>query len=148
MRIHTRGLILQRWKERWVGSSKGRWTTVRLKRKHEETNYYQTQRLTGHGSFRVYTYSIGNCETDECVYWGEKDTAEYTIFYCRQWREVRTDCSSRLGISFRHETRRKIEAFLSFLSRERFDQLLLSTQFLQISRKVVICKKLIIVYPV
>ncbi|MBV2145531.1 MAG: hypothetical protein KTM48_02210, partial [Wolbachia endosymbiont of Pissodes strobi] len=86
-------------------SGKGRWTfrlipkiAPWLNRQHGNTNYFLTQFLTGHGSFRDFTRNIGKTEDDECVYCGEGDTAEHTVFYCPHWKQQREICQETLGI--------------------------------------------------
>lgn len=60
-------------------------------------DYYLTQALTGHGSFRNYTKRIGKDNTSECTYCDSpNDNAEHTIFYCGRWAEERAEASKHM----------------------------------------------------
>ena len=85
---------------RWQESRKGRWThriIPRVKRwverKHGEVGYHLTQALTGHGCFADYLLGIGKLDSRECVYCGEIDDAEHTVFHCNRWTEERRGIS-------------------------------------------------------
>lgn len=80
----------------WDNTRKGRWTRRLIpdirrwtERGHGEVGYHLTQALTGHGCFVEYLYDIGKKESRECVYCGENDDAEHTVFYCNRWDDVR-----------------------------------------------------------
>lgn len=53
--------------------------------------------MTGHTSFKSYTWRIEKDANDECVYCGEVDSAKYTIFECTRWVEVRKKVRSDGG---------------------------------------------------
>lgn len=72
---------------------------VWLNCKHRRTDYYLTQVLSGHGSFRVYTYRIQKTNDDLCIYCGEKDTPEHTIFECSRWGYHRWQMTVELGMN-------------------------------------------------
>lgn len=88
--------LFRRWQTRWNDSTKGRWTrrlipNIRawVERAHGEVSFHLTQALTGHGSFAEYLYDIGKIGNRECVYCGENDNAEHTVFHCNRWRTER-----------------------------------------------------------
>lgn len=56
---------------------------------HGKTEYYLIQTVTGHGSFKECTQLLGKDEDDICVYCGEVDTAEHTVFICTRCSEIR-----------------------------------------------------------
>jgi len=75
----------------WYNTAKGLWTKTLIpviqcwvKRPHRKLNYFLTQALTGHESFRAYTISFKS-NWPECIYCGQIDTAEHTLFYCERW---------------------------------------------------------------
>lgn len=53
-----------------------------------EWDYYLTQVITGHRYFKVYSERIES--DDECVYYREKDTVEYTVLECVRWERMKT----------------------------------------------------------
>ncbi|KAJ8955513.1 hypothetical protein NQ314_006879 [Rhamnusium bicolor] len=55
--------------------------------------------LAGHGSFRTYTKRIGKQEQENCVYCGETDTVEHTIFMCDRWERIRQGAWNGLGVN-------------------------------------------------
>ncbi|KAJ8930758.1 hypothetical protein NQ314_016409 [Rhamnusium bicolor] len=94
------------WQQNWQAeSAKGQWTKrligdIRpwIKSKYRRTDYYTTQFLTAHGSFRTYTRKIGKTEDRNCIYCNEKDTVEHTMFYCIRWNNERLRTQNELGI--------------------------------------------------
>lgn len=54
-------------------------------RNNDQTDYYLTQTLTGHGCFVHYTKRICKRKLDQCRCCSDTDTAEHTLFYCRKW---------------------------------------------------------------
>ena len=96
--------LMEKWQARWQNGTHGRWTarlipTIRpwMERKHGETDFYLTQMLTGHGCFKDFTYRINKSEDNECIYCGEIDTAEHTIFFCRHFKTDRDNCVHNTG---------------------------------------------------
>lgn len=95
-KAEARDRLFERWQRRWEVADKGRWTrrlitNVRTwtERRHGEVGYYLTQALSGHGCFMEYLNDIDKIDSRECVYCGEVDNAEHTVFVCNRWREER-----------------------------------------------------------
>lgn len=96
---------MTKWQEEWDRVDQpGLWTkrlipdiSEWVRCKHREVNYWMTQMLSGHGSFRAYVKKIGKTENDSCIYCGEIDTAEHALFTCRRFDEVREQAVSELG---------------------------------------------------
>lgn len=92
-----RECTIQQWQEEWEQNVENAQWTRRLIpdiRKwtgcnHKKTEYFLTQFLTGHGSFRTYTARIGKHGGNECIYCGITDTPEHTIFHCDRWETAR-----------------------------------------------------------
>lgn len=104
----SRNLMLEKWQSEWSGSKS--WSTYLIKdirkwfgRKHGALNYYLTQFLTGHGSFRKYLCERERSRDDECLYCGEKDDAEHTIIYCPRWNRERQTAEEKLHIKLSTE---------------------------------------------
>ncbi|KAJ8964370.1 hypothetical protein NQ317_003015 [Molorchus minor] len=76
-----------------------RWAKCR----HRRCDYYTTQGLTGHGSFKAYTKRIGKTEDEECIYCGAIDTVEHTLFQCERWERVRNESSRKMGLALSPE---------------------------------------------
>ncbi|XP_072375843.1 uncharacterized protein, partial [Diabrotica undecimpunctata] len=62
-----------------------------------DTNYFFTQFLTGHGSFRAYLERIGKVADGNCTDCGVADTAEHCVFECRRFDEDRNELYRKLG---------------------------------------------------
>lgn len=85
------------WQEEWDNTEQvAQWTKILIPRlqpwincEHRRTDYYLTQFLSGHCSFRSYTHRIGKASDPNCIYCGELDTPEHTIFSCIRWRNER-----------------------------------------------------------
>lgn len=96
------------WQRRWdLNVEKGQWTKRLIPTvdvwygcKFRRLDYFLTQALTGHGSFRAYTHKIGKEADDTCVYCGHHDTACHTIFECDRWVRIRTEAHTSLGHGF------------------------------------------------
>lgn len=91
-RKSAREHLLQKWQERWERSNKGQWTRKLIpelepwiNRNHGELDHHLTQVLSGHGSYRNYLYGIDKTPDNECVYCGEQDSPEHTVFVCPRW---------------------------------------------------------------
>ncbi|XP_018572026.1 uncharacterized protein LOC108911539 [Anoplophora glabripennis] len=56
-----------------------------------------TQALTGHGSFKTYTFKIGKTRDASCVYCGEEDSPRHTLFSCERWAGIRRECEVGIG---------------------------------------------------
>lgn len=96
---------LERWQEMWDNNfTKGQWTKrlipniiTWIECGHRRIDYYTTQVLTGHGSFYTYLNKIGAAENGNCMYCGEMDTAEHTLFDCLRWDRYRQETYLILG---------------------------------------------------
>lgn len=106
VRKEARLRTLQTWQHRWDENENEecKWTKKLIpdienwiNRKHGDVNFFLTQALTGHGSFRAFTRYIGKTDDDECIYCGESDTALHTIFHCPNWEEERESGYARIG---------------------------------------------------
>lgn len=53
--------------------------------------------MTGHGGFRAYLHRFKIASDDVCVYCGECDTAEHTLFTCDRWTRLRSETQMGLG---------------------------------------------------
>ena len=53
--------------------------------RHRKIHHWLSQAITGHGSFRAYTKRFGKKSREDCMYCGEADTAEHTLFLCSRW---------------------------------------------------------------
>ena len=96
-RTAARELSMSTWQRRWTQETvTSTWTKRLIKDisewvtcKHRVAEYYLTQVLTAHGSFRAYAKRFGKDVSDECIYCASVDTAEHTIFECEKWTDVR-----------------------------------------------------------
>lgn len=105
---HTRSLerqtTIQTWQTDWDNNTtKGQWTKTLIKDlktwiecRHRTMDYFLAQALSGHGSFKAYTFKLGKTD-NRCLYCNEVDTAEHTLFDCVKWDEYRTEASRKLG---------------------------------------------------
>ena len=90
-----------------------------MEREHGEVEFYLSQALTGHGCYYSYLERTGKREDDECVFCGEADTAEHTIFYCSRWTEERGQLLEQDGERLLPET--LVESML--LSPQRWQEI-------------------------
>lgn len=104
--VVARERTMETWQTEWSGGQKGSWTRELIpdlrpwvERKHGQLGYHLTQGLTGHGSFKIYTHAIGKSVDEACVYCGDVDTAEHTIFQCRRWQLNRDQMQEKIGIT-------------------------------------------------
>lgn len=61
-------------------------------------DFFQTQVLTSHGSFRVIVNRIGK-QTDLCLYCGITDSMAHTLFDSVRWGEERYQMLLAIGIT-------------------------------------------------
>lgn len=94
---------LERWQREWETGVRGRWTFELIRdvgkwtpRKFGGLNYFITQFLTGHGSFRSYLRRIGKAIYDSCIYCGEVDTSRHALESCPRFDRERQKI--RLGV--------------------------------------------------
>ena len=91
-----RELLISRLQSQWNASIKGRWThhlipniVEWLERKHEDTNYYMTQFLTGHGCFRKFLHRFGHDSSPVCPHCkDQEEDATHVVFYCPRFKTV------------------------------------------------------------
>lgn len=97
VRAEKRKETIREWQNRWQQlQDKAQWTKELIPSldkwincKHRNVNYYLTQFLTGHGSFRKFTHRIGKSADDKCLYCGEVDSPAHTILNCPRWQFAR-----------------------------------------------------------
>lgn len=97
--------ILTQWQQRWVTSTKGRWTytlipviQVWINRKYGSPNYYLTQFLTGHGCFREYLHKYKHVENPLCLYCdGASENVEHVFTACRRFDVARRALENIMG---------------------------------------------------
>lgn len=95
------------WQKRWESGQHGRWThklipdiKAWVSRTHGEVDYYLTQALSGHGCFMDFLFKRTRAETDRCLYCGETDTADHTLFRCNKWEGIRSKYEAETGVAF------------------------------------------------
>lgn len=96
---------MRAWQTRWEENVEtAQWTKVLIPQlapwvecQFRSLNYHLTQFLTGHGSFRTYTFWIGKSPDDKCVYCGQTDTAAHAVLECERWIGSRTFLERELG---------------------------------------------------
>lgn len=105
VRNNVREEIMADWQNRWDSlADKAQWTKRIIPRikpwaecQHRETNYYLSQFLSGHGSFRKYTLRIKKSIDDTCIYCKAQDSVEHTIYVCPKWDNLRLNVHSKIG---------------------------------------------------
>lgn len=105
-RLTAKDKSIETWQRRWSENlHKGQWTKklipvikTWLECKHRQLDYFLTQALTGHGSFRTYTKKIGKDIDDACVYCQQVDTPQHTIFQCPRWEPERLAAYSNTNV--------------------------------------------------
>lgn len=100
----ARDTLMRKWQEEWdlydgwckvfIRDIK-RWLDIGV----DETNYFVTQAMTGHGVFGSYLLRIGKAPNDDCWYCGKQDTPEHTIFLCERWSDARQTAEEKCGVS-------------------------------------------------
>jgi len=105
---YIRDAIIRIWQERWQNETeKGQWTKKLkpdlqkwVKCGHRKTNYFITQALSGHGSFKSYTHRIKKFDPN-CNLCFEEDTSEHALFYCRRWTTEKHNLEEALGLKIK-----------------------------------------------
>lgn len=99
--------LMQKWQERWEYGEQGRWTKRLIpdiqkwvNRTYGEVDYWLTQALSGHGSFRQYLHKMGKTESAQCSYCECEDSPEHTLFECVRWNERRNSYTQTKGVAF------------------------------------------------
>lgn len=131
-KVRAREETIEAWQSRWhENTGKAQWTKrlitdlkPRVKCAFKGTHYGLTQFLTGHGSFKSYTKRIAKTRDDLCVYCGECDTPEHTIFLCPRWSlarqylflEIDRTLSADNIIDFMLESRSNYKRIWKFIS--------------------------------
>lgn len=59
--------------------------------------YFLTQLLTGHGSFRSYLSRIGKTDSESCNYCQSPDHPGHAVFECERWRSSRRETEAAVG---------------------------------------------------
>lgn len=93
------------WQRRWNTSENGRWTYKLLpnieewtRRKHGEVNFYLTQLLTGHGSFREFLYKYDIADDPFCRHCeGKVQNAEHVLLECIEYVAARNALEQVIG---------------------------------------------------
>lgn len=104
-RKRARKDVMENWQRRWNNLERAaHWTKrlipdikVWLHCRFKRLDYYLTQALTGHGVYRAYAKRFGKDTSDQCMYCGDEDTVQHTIFECPRWHTVRTQTYAELG---------------------------------------------------
>lgn len=69
-----------------------------MDRETGELEYYTTQIITGHGSFREYLYRINKVDSERCLHCtGSSDTAQHTLEVCPEWHRERQSLQEEIG---------------------------------------------------
>jgi Reverse transcriptase (RNA-dependent DNA polymerase). len=97
---------LETWQERWNEEIRvAQWTKklipnirVWLECNHRRVDYYLTQFLSGHGSFKQYACRIGRAEGEQCIVCGQRDTPGHSVFECTRWDTDREELHGQLGV--------------------------------------------------
>lgn len=97
--------MMEKWIKRWEEEkAKGEWTRVMIKDlrswlqcKQRKMDYFLSQALSGHGSFRSYMKRLGKMVDDECIYCDQRDDAEHTLFVCIRWDLLRKEVEKKAG---------------------------------------------------
>lgn len=105
VREEERNITIDKWQHEWeMNNETATWTRILIEDirpwincKHRNLDYYLTQFLTGHGSFRQYLKRMNITENDDCLYCGDLDTAEHTILICDRWAEKRQELERGIG---------------------------------------------------
>lgn len=99
--------LLERWQVRWDHADTGRWTYrlipsihLWISRPYGEVDYYLTQAISGHGTFKKYLYGKKKRNSAECNYCREEDDAQHTLFHCIRWEEYRQRYLLETGARF------------------------------------------------
>lgn len=79
------------WTKRLIGNIKD-WVSCN----HRKVDYFLTQALTAHGAYRAFAKRIQKDDSDDCIYCGETDTAEHTLFQCERWHAIRAIAHTKL----------------------------------------------------
>lgn len=95
------------WQEEWESLQEvASWTRSLIRDvkswvlcKHRRTNYFLTQALSGHGSFRKFLFKINRDVSDRCPYCGEVDSPEHTLFSCPRWAQRRFLAETGIAIN-------------------------------------------------
>lgn len=102
---------IRKWQQHWESHmDTEQWTKKLMPRiepwlnfKHRKVDYFLTQAMTGHGSFKTYTFRIGKSQDEACEYCGEKDTPAHTIFTCERWGVDRQELKLEFGTAVQEE---------------------------------------------
>lgn len=112
LKKRARAASIDAWQSRWESEyDKAQWTKrlipnieAWMKCSHRSLDYYLTQALTAHGVFRFYAKRFHRDDTDACIYCGNVDTVEHTIFECSRWEGYRETACKALGYALTPDT--------------------------------------------
>lgn len=101
----VRDRLENKWQQRWTNEDTGRWTYVLIpelrrwiRREHGQVNYYMTQALSGHGSFKAYLKRFKISQQSTCDFCAcDYDDAEHTLFHCTEWKSSREAAEMKIG---------------------------------------------------
>ncbi|KAL4098239.1 hypothetical protein QTP88_022882 [Uroleucon formosanum] len=102
-----RATTISAWQQRWATTKKGSWTRrciPAIGRWLGRTaplvplTYHMSQALSGHGCFQFYLFKRARAASPICVQClAHKDTAEHTLFACKEWEPFHEELISRLS---------------------------------------------------
>lgn len=110
IRKQEHGKMVKAWKERVKesvrkGKVKGEFLTCFdewMEREYGELTFRATQVVTGHGSFRPYTYRIGKSSRTNCDFCDAViDDNIHNLVECREWEEDRNRLADAMGCEIR-----------------------------------------------
>lgn len=106
VRKQQRNITITKWQDRLNNGVGAEWTRRMIPDlskwvscKHKTSDFYITQALSNHGAFRSYTKRIGKTVDDLCIYCGQQDDAEHTIFVCERWENHRQRVTANTEIA-------------------------------------------------
>ncbi|GBP31023.1 Putative 115 kDa protein in type-1 retrotransposable element R1DM [Eumeta japonica] len=110
--IEKRQNSINRWQLQWNAAAKRRWThrlipriDVWINRSYGEVNYYLTQMLSGHGSFRAYLHRFKHDDSPECPSCpGVIEDAEHAFIECPRFSQKREELKMVLYQNIQPET--------------------------------------------
>lgn len=100
-----REITIDKWQKMWEENTEtAAWTRALIPDlrpwmncQHRSLDFFLTQFLSGHGSFRSYTEKMKLTQDSKCMYCGVEDTAEHTVLVCSRWNSWREELDSALG---------------------------------------------------
>lgn len=99
-----------------------------INRKTGQLNYFTTQMITGHGSFRDYLYRCKKINSNVCLQCNSSpDTAQHTLEECSGWRSERQFLQDEIGMDLSLEMviRRMLETTTAWTAFDNFCKIVL-----------------------